>query len=166
MSIINEALKKVQTELLSKGDKAVPEKETQENKPPESNPPAPPTPPPPSAQRPQPIIPLQPLPPAPITARKQERMIIISAILGSLAILCAVIILFNYISADIFRKKRARYVLKGIIQKNNKSMALINDDIYEAGEVLDGMKIERITLDQVDVVYRGRRYSFKVYRKK
>jgi len=166
MSIINEALKKVQTELLSREDKPVSEKEPAENKQPGSSPAASSPTPPFAAPRPQPIIPLQPLPPPPISTRKQERVIIVSAILGSLAILCALIILFNYISADIFRKKRARYVLKGTILKNNKTMALINDDIYEAGEVLDGMKIERITLDQVDVVYRGRKYSFKVYRKK
>ncbi len=43
-------------------------------------------------------------------------------------------------------------VLKGIMSMDGRNVALINDSIYESGDMVDGKKIVTITIDKVEIL--------------
>ena len=50
----------------------------------------------------------------------------------------------------------------GIMTKANEKVALINDKVYAEGDDINGMKILKISFDEVVVIDRGEQKSFKV----
>lgn len=50
----------------------------------------------------------------------------------------------------------------GIVNMEDKNVALINDKIYEIGDTVDGMKIINITLDSVQMINKGETKTFMV----
>jgi hypothetical protein len=52
--------------------------------------------------------------------------------------------------------------VSGIMTMENKKMALINNEIYEIGDVVGGMTLMTITEDAVQMLKEGRLVSYKV----
>jgi len=60
--------------------------------------------------------------------------------------------------------KKPRIQLQGIMQADGKNAALINDDVYEEGEIVDGMTITMITLEKVELDNNGEKIILRVKR--
>ena len=56
-------------------------------------------------------------------------------------------------------------ILNGVMLMDDRHVALINDDVYEVGDYINGKKIVNITLEQVDFLQNGRIESYKVRHK-
>ena len=52
--------------------------------------------------------------------------------------------------------------IKGIMMMNEKNMALIGDNIYEVGDSIQGMEIIAISIDSVQMINDGVVYKYKV----
>jgi len=160
MSIINDALKKAQNTLNAKESLTVAPGTTDTEVIPAAVPPA------------KPIlkeIPVQPRQPQ----RKQNKETLLVAVTISVcvAILAGMIVLFNHIAATGLPGKTAplpadAFIINGVMVENNKTVALINNEIFEVGETVNGKKILNITLDRIDVLENGEIKSFPVGRKK
>ncbi len=164
MSIIYDALKKAQTELASQNPPPPKEEKTE--------PPAPPAVPLP-AELPTIIKaefrksqgPGKPQPARLTISRDQWLLILTSAVCACL--LGGMIYMLNWISVNGFtrHKRNTAIVINGVMLKKDKTVALINNEVYETGEMINGMKIVAITLDRIDFLYRGKTRSIKVHRK-
>jgi hypothetical protein len=165
MSIINEALKKTQAEFLNKALRPL--------KPGEKKPV------PPKALSPQP-----PLNPKSSTSRIADQKtinnthVLFGVIIGFLVcILGVMIFFFSRIvqpitpagsakkSSAIAKKPAPTIEINGVMTQNKKNRALINGEIYEAGETVNGMKIINIYLDRVELLDGKKIRSFPVHKK-
>ncbi len=164
MSIIYDALKKVQTDLKGAPSKKDPAAASQ-----------------PAASAPQPVAPvssqniLKPAAQQEKTAPTGEKgpnlTLIISGSFVCLLLAAALILLPRH-----FPKSSASpappsssddaIVVKGIMARGDKNLALINDGIYELGDTVFGMKITEITPDQVRVAKDGEISVLKVNQNK
>ena len=62
-------------------------------------------------------------------------------------------------------KVSAEIVLQGIMTMNNKQVALINDEIYEKGSVVQGKKILNIFSDRIELEDQDKRLTITLYGK-
>lgn len=62
------------------------------------------------------------------------------------------------------RTKRGQIFLTGIVIMDGRNFALINDEFYEEGEKVEGAKITKITDDSVDILQKGKTRTIKVIR--
>jgi len=58
--------------------------------------------------------------------------------------------------------RESNFKIKGIVMMPEKSIVLINDSTYEVGEVVNGMKIIEISIDQVKFEKNGKTKIIKV----
>jgi len=160
MSIINDALKKTQTELTART--VVPQTEEKPAPPPEKTP----------EPQPQILVPTKPVvrkKPWPKLVIPKDRLILPLVISACVGLLLAMIAILSWISMNGLptkHKKTDAIIINGVMIKNNKTVALINNEIYEVGEKIRGMKIVGITIDRIDFLYRGKIKSYKVHLKK
>ena len=59
-------------------------------------------------------------------------------------------------------KKSPLFKLNGIVHDEDKPMAVINDKIVEAGEIVDGAKVTEIGSDKAELSYRGRKIILQI----
>ncbi len=52
--------------------------------------------------------------------------------------------------------------LQGVMMMKNKPAALINDEVYEEGEYIRGMHIQRISIDQVELSHKNQTIILKI----
>jgi hypothetical protein len=164
MSIINDALKKTQDDLLGKQPvPAAPANPEPVLAAESGNPMAPPE---------KPILKKSPAAGSALSAKqKKERFIIIVAAAAGILVLAVMIIVFSRITRSGLPTKRATlranaFVINGVMVQNNKTVALINNEIFEVGETVNGKKIVNITVDRIDVLEKGEIKSFPVSKKK
>lgn len=162
MSIINDALKKTQDNLLTKAPQ------------------------PPSEEPKSPVLAETPPPPPSLIAKAEfkrtqailkpkthpfpiskDKLFVASAVILCIGLLGGMSFLLSGVSTNgtTKHKKNNAIVINGVMKKNDKTVALINDEVYEIGETINGMKIVDISLDRIDFLYRNRIRSFKVHRK-
>lgn len=60
--------------------------------------------------------------------------------------------------------KKGELVLSGIVEMDGKSFALINKEFYEVGESVEGAKITKITPDSIEILQKGKTRTIKVLR--
>ena len=60
------------------------------------------------------------------------------------------------------RESAERFVKLGIMTMDEKNVALINNEIYEVGDMINGMKIMDITLNSVKLLHNKRIQTLKV----
>ncbi len=58
--------------------------------------------------------------------------------------------------------EEAEITLNGIMSAGDKNVALINDEIYEIGDTVNEMKIIEISLDSVQMLKKGKTKTFQV----
>lgn len=168
MSIINDALKKTQSDLLTKALKPSAQEEKK------------PTP----AQATLPLRSSGPAAPESAQLKKTTKrsvdrtQVLLGITIGfCVCLLAGMILIFNQISshglATTSRKAVRRphknssseIVISGVITRNNKNVALINNEIYEVGETINGKKIVNITLEKVELLDGGKIKSYPVHKK-
>ena len=160
MSIINEALKKTQAELTAKGSPLSEPAHKKEIKPLKM--------PLPTTVRPKATAPPFLFINLPRREGPREKITIFITLFLGILLLIEIVIFLNQIfnsAISTRHKKAATIIINGVMIKENKTVALINNEVYEVGETINGMKIVNITLDRIDFKYRGRVKSFKVQKK-
>ncbi len=60
--------------------------------------------------------------------------------------------------------RKGEIILSGIVQMDDKDFALINNKFYEAGEVVDDALIKKITSDSVEIIQKEKTRIIKVLR--
>ena len=60
--------------------------------------------------------------------------------------------------------KKGEILLSGIVLMDGKNFALINKEFYEVGETVEGATITKITVDSVEVLQKGKTRTIKVIR--
>lgn len=60
--------------------------------------------------------------------------------------------------------KKGELILSGIVEMDGKSFALINKEFYEVGESVEGAKITKITPDSIEILQKGKTRTIKVLR--
>jgi len=60
--------------------------------------------------------------------------------------------------------KKGEILLSGIVMMDGKDFALINKEFYEVGETVEGAKITKITDDGIEILQRGKARTIKVIR--
>ncbi|MDP2653890.1 MAG: hypothetical protein Q8Q08_07660 [Candidatus Omnitrophota bacterium] len=175
MSIINDALKKVQNNLQSNGagpEKVLPIPQAAPALQAASVPPAaavrvPPPKPEKIRQAAETVITPQTV--ADKSAGKKEGLII-----GICVLICAVLVFLIIYLVGEYNRSRTwmgkagsphRIVIKGIMAMGDRNVLLINDEVYEVGDSVQGKKIVKISLDRVEFLDRGRVRTFRVSKK-
>jgi hypothetical protein len=108
--------------------------------------------------------------------RKYQKILITLCGLICAILVCMIVYLAFIFSSTrptgivVAKKEKAKpveeIVLKGIMVRDDKNMALINDEIYEAGETVKGRKILKITEDSVQILDHHRVKTISVKTKK
>ncbi|HBR14699.1 MAG TPA: hypothetical protein DD723_04030 [Candidatus Omnitrophica bacterium] len=62
----------------------------------------------------------------------------------------------SYVIKETHYGNTVKLILNGTMMKGDKMIALINNEIYELGDSINGMKIENITLDGVELLNNGK----------
>ncbi len=60
--------------------------------------------------------------------------------------------------------QKGEIILSGIVEMDKKSFALINNEFYETGEMVQGAKITKITTDSIEILQKGQARTIKVLR--
>ncbi|MCB9757284.1 MAG: hypothetical protein H6753_02525 [Candidatus Omnitrophica bacterium] len=60
--------------------------------------------------------------------------------------------------------KKGELILSGVVKMDGKNFALINNEFYETGETVEGAKITRITTDSVDILQKNKLRTIKILR--
>lgn len=60
--------------------------------------------------------------------------------------------------------KKDELILSGVVEMDGKNFALINNEFYEVGEKAAGRKITKITTDSVEILEKGKTRIIKVLR--
>lgn len=60
--------------------------------------------------------------------------------------------------------KKGELILSGVVEMDGKNFALINNEFYETGETVEGVKITRITTDSIDILQRNKHRTIKILR--
>ncbi len=59
-------------------------------------------------------------------------------------------------------KEGPLFKLNGIVNDENKPLAVINDKIVETGEIVDGAKVTKINSDKAELSYKGRKIVLQI----
>ncbi len=62
------------------------------------------------------------------------------------------------------KPKKGEILLSGIVLMDGKNFALINKEFYEVGEKVEGATITKITDDSIDILQKGKTRTIKVIR--
>ena len=60
--------------------------------------------------------------------------------------------------------KKGELILSGIVEMDGKNFALINNEFYEKGETVEGAKITRITTDSINILQKNKQRTIKILR--
>ncbi len=60
--------------------------------------------------------------------------------------------------------KKDELILSGVVEMDGKNFALINNEFYETGEKVSGRTITKITTDSIEVLEKGKTRTIKVLR--
>ena len=115
--------------------------------------------------------------PAAVTAavRKKIRSLTVPAhfwtVLGGIACagLMAVLLLLSRFLAQTHEKPADPFegvIVKGVMTHEDKNFVLINDGIYEIGEMAEGFRIVGISLNSIQVLKDGKLHSLKIQNNK
>jgi MSHA biogenesis protein MshK len=151
---------------------------------PEEKPVVPPAPKSPAPSAPQtPTVkqpPLRPVSPkAPSRRKTNETLLVVIALLVCVVLLAMILLLVHeYMSSRPAPKpakpvpvpiltipapsSKSKLVINGIMDKGGKNVALINNEIYEVGETVNGMTITKISLETIEFV--DSKGAVKVYK--
>jgi hypothetical protein len=60
--------------------------------------------------------------------------------------------------------KKGELILSGVVEMDGKNFALINNEFYETGETVEGARITRITNDSIDILQKNKERTIKILR--